>query len=448
MSVHGMSSLQMHGGKVVAASNNSLGALGKNKNVVEEFVTIQLCETSTTTLLSLPSLVVASDTREVVATDDRNARYDAVVKSHANVDGFSARLTQTKNLPQKNQKEMAAPNALRDAGSQVTAYDIKDATSGNDTAVQDVDAVVGTTTDTSGAEELAGLSQSVRKFVSDTVNISLLTPGCLLDTVNVAKPLGYGELAQQAKGGKVGARGGKAMGTSTAAAVSKAGGMSTLLGSAAAAGGGGGGGGIAGNASGDEYGGGGGADGGFVGADGNPAGKREKGDSGNTSANNVAGGGASASSGNAADQSSVAASGAQGSKANYGNSSTNDQDGGGGGGGGHSFSAEETQELIREAEIKAILSNPLLLKRLHLIERAVQQNANHRPQLDYRDLPDIEPLSLLSSERAKALRESAEVSTYSFLYCVFVYLMYVLLEVGFVFIGFSLHCSHFVSCIV
>ena len=31
------------------------------------------------------------------------------------------------------------------------------------------------------------------------------------------------------------------------------------------------------------------------------------------------------------------------------------------------------------------------------MERAVQQNANHRAQLDYRDLPDIAPLSLISN---------------------------------------------------
>ena len=36
-------------------------------------------------------------------------------------------------------------------------------------------------------------------------------------------------------------------------------------------------------------------------------------------------------------------------------------------------------------------------RRLQLVERAVQQNANHRAQLDYRDLPDIAPLSLISN---------------------------------------------------
>ena len=34
---------------------------------------------------------------------------------------------------------------------------------------------------------MEGLSSSVRKFVIDTAGIALVTPGCLLDTINVDK---------------------------------------------------------------------------------------------------------------------------------------------------------------------------------------------------------------------------------------------------------------------
>lgn len=347
---------------------------GKNKNVVEEFCTIQLQETTTRTIFSLPSLVVASDTREIIVTDERNARYEAVVKSHLNVDGFSSRPTQTRNLPQKNQNEMAAPNALRDAGTQAAAYDIKDATCGTDTSALDTTDAVVTGTDT-GAEELAGLSNSVRKFVLDTVGVSMVTPGCLLDTTNVVKPLGYGELSNQGKPAKHKGRTGAGAPSGVNAA---------KVGTAVASSGAG--------TSGDDH------NSEHMGPDAVGNVPIKKVDSGSASKDN----GVSASS----DNNYVNPSGVQGSKAN--NSSDNPD--GSTGDNGPVFSAEDSQELMREAEIKTILSNPVLLKRLHMIERAIQQNANHRPQLDYRDLPDIEPLSLLSTERAKALREAAEVT--------------------------------------
>ena len=59
-----------------------------------------------------------------------------------------------------------------------------------------------------------------------------------------------------------------------------------------------------------------------------------------------------------------------------------------------SFSVEDSEEMLRRAEMDKILSSPLLLKRLAMVERAIQQNANHRSQLDYRDLPDITPITL------------------------------------------------------
>lgn len=64
------------------------------------------------------------------------------------------------------------------------------------------------------------------------------------------------------------------------------------------------------------------------------------------------------------------------------------------GGSAPSFSVEDSEEMLRRAEMDKILSSPLLLKRLAMVERAIQQNANHRSQLDYRDLPDITPITL------------------------------------------------------
>lgn len=369
---HSQSITSNHSKSGGGASAAALAFNNKQKNVVEEYVTLQLQETVTSTIFWLPSLVMATDTREFKELDERNNRYEAVVKAHSNVDGFSSRPTQTSNLPRKNQNEMAAPNSLRDAGTQATSYDIKDATSGTDASTHDnVDMVGGT----DGAEELAGLSTSVRKFVTDTVGVSLVTPGCLLDTNNVVKPLGYGELANQGKpkhksrpgvGAPSGVNTGKSGVTQSSAGAGTSGDEATF----------------------DNFG---------------AANTVKKVDSGSTSKDNMV------SSKDGGDY--VNPSGAVGgSRAN--NSSGNND--GIAGDGGPVFSAEDSQELMREAEIATILSNPLLLKRLHMIERAIQQNANHRPQLDYRDLPDIEPLSLLSSERAKALKDASEVTFVSF----------------------------------
>lgn len=366
----GMSQIHSKSG---ANNASAVMALNKQKNVVEEFMTIQLQETTTTTVFWLPSLVMATDTREFKDLDERNHRYEAVIKAHSNVDGFSSRPTQTSNLPCKNQNEMAAPNSLRDAGTQATSYDIKDATSGTDASTHD-HMEVGTGTDVT--EELAGLNHSVRKFVGDTVGVSLVTPGCLLDTTHVTKPLGYGELANQGKP-KHKTRPNATSGVN----IGKSGFTQSSAG---------------GGTSGDEA---------AYEAFGGGVAASKKADSGSASKDNV---GSTGSGHNTVDV--VNPSGVLTSRAN--NSSDNND--GIAGDGGPVFSAEDSQELMREAEIATILSNPLLLKRLHMIERAIQQNANHRPQLDYRDLPDIEPLTLLSTERARALKEASEVNYYCF----------------------------------
>lgn len=73
-------------------------------------------------------------------------------------------------------------------------------------------------------------------------------------------------------------------------------------------------------------------------------------------------------------------------------------DGGKSGRGEENVAEFNSMEILREAEIEKILSSTMLLKQLQMIERAVQQNANHRSQLDYRDLPDIAPLSLVKQK--------------------------------------------------
>ena len=144
---HGSSAGGLVSGKQTAISKSTKG--GGGGGFIEEYSTIQLSETTTTINFSLFSIVVASDTREVIVTDEKNARYDAVVKSHDNVDGFTSRPTQTVNYPTKSQNEMAAPNALRDAGSQSNSFEIIDTMKVKDTSQNDIDGVVVGTTHSS-----------------------------------------------------------------------------------------------------------------------------------------------------------------------------------------------------------------------------------------------------------------------------------------------------------
>lgn len=128
--IHGSSASQiaptdpLTRGKSQQQSKANKGSGGR----VEEYSIIQLNETSTTMIMSMySSLVSSDDTKEIKNTEERNTRYEALIKAHANVDGFASRPTQTINNPQKSQNEMAAPHALRDAGCQSNGYDISDA---------------------------------------------------------------------------------------------------------------------------------------------------------------------------------------------------------------------------------------------------------------------------------------------------------------------------------
>ena len=56
-----------------AMAKSGIGALAAPA-LVEETVEVTISETATLMHLSIPSLIVASDTRDVMAVDERNAR--------------------------------------------------------------------------------------------------------------------------------------------------------------------------------------------------------------------------------------------------------------------------------------------------------------------------------------------------------------------------------------
>jgi hypothetical protein len=402
----------------------------KNKAVVEETATVILRETSTQIIFSMPSFIVASDTRDVMVTDERNARYEACVKAHqGNVDGFSSRLSQTKNNQLKNQNEMATANTTRECGSQAISYEIKDDVLHLETSQQgNIDshhhgaAAVGTSTGV-GTDDTQGLTPSVRKFVEETVGVVLVTPGCLLDTTQAIRPLGPGEIQQQRGGKGAGATGGAGK-----SSVNVGGRTNNKQGSQMSS--------MPSEGEGEfaaRLAGVGGNKGNSGQNNSEGGGERERGLGASASANQLQGGtsranqstadsnfgGDSEGEGVGASESNAGGGGDRGrgiaSSSGFnvtgngsggGGSSNGGTSGGGGGrgsGGGYGsgpgggFTEEDSEEILRHNQIQRILSQPMLLKRLHMIERAIQQNANYRSQLDYRDLPDIQPLSLLSN---------------------------------------------------
>jgi len=358
---------------------------GKNKPIIEESITVILSETSTNMLLAIPSFIVASDTRDVIHTDERNARYDACIKAHSNVDGFLARSTQTKNNLLKNQNEMAAPNAFREIGSQAISYEIKDETSniGSSNTDHDLTSGLGVGTDT---DDLSTMSSHVQKFVKDAVGVALVTPGCLLDTTAAIKPPNPGENTSSTK-----PKTEKHKNRSAIAVTRYGSAMSTANASDA-----------------------------FSGDEGGGLEKKKK-DAASNSNNNSQPSAADANNAHnnrhpntnhslPDSEGMVSGSAANVANTSQGGGSSGMGSGMGNGEGIASFTEEDSLQILRENEIKKILSSPMLLKRLHMIERAIQQNANYRQQLDYRDLPDISPLQLLSADRMKLIEQQQAAS--------------------------------------
>jgi hypothetical protein len=351
---------------------SKLNVLSKNKPVVEETTTVILTETQTQILLSLSSFIVASDTRDVIHTDERNARYEACVKSHKNIDGFVSRTTQTKNNQLKNQNEMAAPNAFKEIGTQAISYEIKDETTLAGTSNNENDIATGLAVGTDTADDLNGLNISVRKFVTDTVGVALVTPGCLLDTTSAIKPPPPGEYQMPVKAKADRNNKNKSM-------------VSTANRS------------MANNSEAPSE------------NDENIGFGLSKLQGAKSKTQDVS----SASSGNNSSPDNIVPSGSKAniSQSNAGDSNIDDSEDGGSRtyGGGAQFTEEDSMQILRENEIKKILASPMLLKRLQMIERAIQQNANYRSQLDYRDLPDIQPLNLLSADRMKSIENSDQL---------------------------------------
>jgi len=399
---------------LTAKSIKTFGNLAKQKSQIEESCSVLLTETSTEILFSIPSLIVSTETRDVIAVDERNARYDVLVKNHKNEDGFVSRPTQTKNNPLKHQNEMASLNAYRDFGSQVVAYEINDAiTNINYQKNNEND---GVTNDQSTMDDLSRLDGNVRKYVKDTVNVSLVTPGCLLEINCVIKPSTSGKTEHS--NSKF--RSEKQRSKSSIVIHNN----KSTTGSGANA--------VATQSSGDDY---------------NysnynsieiqnsdsltPAAvhatsssvvdiqqqhyvqnnsnaisstiqKQHK-----AAASHVSGVSRDSAAGYLLNIGTTQPSGSkiisnddhEHSEASGNASTTNNNN--------NNNNATHTEEdslaIVRAAEITKLLSDPMLLKRLHMIERAIQQNAAHRSQLDYRDLPDIKPLNLFSNEKVRVI---------------------------------------------
>lgn len=324
----------------------------------EEKVIVCLSETNTETLLSLRSLIISNETREVVAMEEKNAKYDAVIESHKNSDGFSSRQTQTLNNSQKNQNEMAVPNASQDTGCQSSSYEIADALAGTQTTT-DADTFTATSTQESDDQKYAGLAPHVRKFVRDTLGTSTATPGCLLDVNDLTR---HSE-PQEAPKKDAGRTGSHYTNSGTRQQRSTLGAISTSQ--------------------------------------------------SNVGSGNITGGHSAAisggeGSGSRPSNSGVGVSGAQGALSGGGSEmdlAQSDVEGSGSGLVSTSSGAAvpDSVALLREREAEAVLNSKALMRKLQLAERAVLQNIYHRQHLDYRDFPDVQPLVLASSERAEVI---------------------------------------------
>ena len=71
-------------------------------------------------------------------------------------------------------------------------------------------------------------------------------------------------------------------------------------------------------------------------------------------------------------------------------------------------SADYGNAALQEANEATILSSTRLMKRLHMVERAVQQNAYHDQILEYRSLPEVQELVLQSSQDKVAVVDTVD----------------------------------------
>jgi hypothetical protein len=301
------------------------------QKIQEELVLVQLSESNTEILLSLPSRVLSTEAREAKDVEESNKAYEAIVEAHKNPDGFAARLTQTVNNPSKNQNDMAAPNASQDSGCQATCFDIADAVTGSQVSQTDDFSLLASSEAVEGDND-TGLSAHVSKFVADTVRVSLSTPGCLLDTLDISTGPAPGQ--NKGKGGATRNQSDSGAGKSRSMAnVSgvNAGSMGHVMMDSA--------------------------------ADNSGSGVLMSG------SHNLSGGDDL----DTFDES-------DGADLRY-----------------------DGQKALEEATREAVLSSDTIVKKLQMVERAVQQNAYHKHILEYRDFPEVQPLKLLADEKATAV---------------------------------------------
>lgn len=304
----------------------------------EEIALVILSETSTQSLFFLPSLVVSTEAKDIGVTTDRNAKYLQLIEAHKNPDAYSGRSSQTVNNSQKTQNEMTVSNTLKDSGCQATNFDIVDANN----QLNAMDAAEADLLGNSSANSLdrAGLTASVKKFVDNTISVSIASPGCLLDTSYV-KPVESSPTKKSNKGTL------KASNTSAANATSE---------------------------------------------------KVEK-----NSDNNIANVPIEASGDAAGEPSGVGLPSQSGVGISAGVSgwAPDGSEATGEGAAGAQFTEQNIQQILLERETERIMSSELLLSRILMLERAVQQNVYHRQHLECRDLPDILPFQLLAEGERK-----------------------------------------------
>lgn len=306
------------------------------QKLAEQVVVVELSETDTEIVLSLPSLVLSNELREAKDVEESNKAYEAIVEAHKNSDGFCSRPTQTINNPQKNQNEMAAPNSSQEVGCQAVAYDIVDAMVGDRQQTEEYTLIA--TTEQTEHDRESGLSTHVAKFVADTVRMSLSAPGCLLDALDVSS-------TNPIQSTNVGKSGGTKANKGSENEVNKASKSKTL----------------------------------------NKIQEEQEASNGSGPRN-------SSNANNLSD-----------ALAEDGDVFDNDERGGMAVGFDY-----DSMKALEEANLESILCSNTILKKLQMLERAVQQNAYHKQILEYRDFPEVKPLSLLCDTEKVSVVDSVD----------------------------------------
>lgn len=334
--------------------SSALNAAAAQK-LAEQVVVVELSETDTEILLSLPSLLLSTELREAKDVEESNKAYEAIIEAHKNLDGFSSRPTQTINNPQKNQNEMAAPNPSQETGCQAVAYDITDAMIGDKRQQTDEYSLLSSTESIEHDRE-SGLSTHVAKFVADTVRMSLSTPGCLLDALDVHLPNPNTNISNtNVKSSGIGSnKSGRGTDTDGATTITPGKSKSKLASSKIQE-------------------------------------EKETQDISNGS------GPHNSSNGNNLSE---AQAGEDGDVFDGDDTTTR-----GGINVGFDYDSLKALEI---ANLESVLSSKTILKKLQMIERAVQQNAYHRQILEYRDFPDVKPLSLLCDNEKVSVVDSVD----------------------------------------